>query len=153
MKIEKKEIQRIEYKNIYIANDGTEFSTAEECKKYEQTAQCAINQAFNKLPIQSTYDPSGSASFPYFGCEDTLNAVRIRDVNDLEIVNKWICSKPGFETSCLGAEAIGTIQLIVTYDYDNGVWCLGTPEELKRKYANFVDEICNKLVEKEGEKI
>lgn len=151
MEIKKKEIQRIEYKTAYVANDGTEFSNDEECRKYEQTAQCAINQAFNKLPQQSTFDPCGETSFPYMGCEDTLNAVKIRNVNDLEVLNKWICSRPGFEDKCLGAEAIGTIQLIVTYDYDNGVWCLGTPEELKKKYADFVDEICSKLVEKEGE--
>lgn len=152
MRVEEREIKT--YKEIYIANDGTEFATQEQCEEYEKTAQCAIEAAFKSLPMQCSHNIMDSGFFPYFGCDDSVYAIKIRNVNDLEIVNKWLIEtfgKHGDEVACLGADAIGTIQLIETYDYDNEFFLVGTPESLREHFMKGVDRMIEELVGK-GEK-
>lgn len=152
MRTEEREIKR--YKTIYIANDGTEFETQEQCERYEKTAQCAIHAAFKSLPVQTTPDILDSDIFPYFACEDNVIAVKIRNVTDLEIVNRWLLEtygKHGEEVACLGESAIGTIQLIEEYDFGNEMWFIGTPEKLKEQFIAGVDRLIDKLVDKKEE--
>ena len=150
MTIKEEEIKRVEIKKIYVAKDGTEFDTAEECKKYEETAKCAINGMFNKLKVQYTYGVGEYEPFHTFYCEDELYAVKIENADQLEITNKWIKSiDPSNEA--IGADAIGTIQLINTYDGGGGAWIIGTPEKLKEIYCKGIDKLYNKLIEKTEE--
>lgn len=152
MRTEKKEIQKIEYVTTYIAKDGTEFKSEDECRKYEATATCAIMEMLKKLPQQETYDPENNG-LPYFGCDDTLKAFKIRTIDDVETVNKWLLdlSPTGNKGMCLGADAVGTIQLFCIYNYDNDVWKLGSVDELKNTYLKAIDSFVDKLTEKEGD--
>ena len=150
MRKERKEIKRVEYKDIFIANDGTEFSSEDECEKYEGTAKCAINAMFEGIPQQKTYMDYVD-KFQMFGSEDIMHAIKIRNLEDVEVVNKWIKSQDA-SNSGISVDTIGTIQLI--NQYDTYTFCFGTPEDLKKTYADAVDSLVEKLIEKseEGDK-
>lgn len=152
MRTEKKEIQKIEYVTTYIANDGTEFKSEEECKKYENTARCAINEMVKRIPRQDTYD-SENNGLPYFGCDDTVTAFKIRSVDDVEAVNKWLLDLDpvNCKSLCLGTETVGTIQLFCLYNDGCDVWKLGSVEDLKNTYLKAIDSFVNTLIDKEGE--
>ena len=150
MRKETREIKKIEYEYTYVADDGTEFKSEEECRKYEQTAQCAINAMFEKLPKQETFDPTGG-SFPYFGSEETIIAVKVDTLNDVETINKWIMARKGNKSAdCIGAESVGTIQLFGECDGD-WLWRIGTPDELKKTCCEAIDTWFDKLTEKTKE--
>lgn len=152
MEIKEKRIERVEIKKYYVAADGTEFASEEECRKYEDTARCAINAMFEKLEMQKTFCVGDSIDMlTPFSYDDNMYAVKVRDINDVETINKWIKAAHK-DNAVLGAETIGTIQLLDMYDCSS-VWCIGTPDDLKAKYARAVDELVDKLVEKteEGE--
>lgn len=56
MRTEKREFKKVEYKEVYIANDGTVFQNVEECRKYEQTAKCAIRSDIINLESEEAYE-------------------------------------------------------------------------------------------------
>lgn len=149
MRKERKEFKKIEYKDVFIANDGTEFSSEDECRKYEGTCKCAINAMFEEIPQQKTYMDYVD-KFQMFGSEDIMHAIKIRSLEDVEVVNKWIKSQDA-SNSGIGTDTIGTIQLV--NQYDTCTYCFGTPEDLKKVYADAIDSLVEKLVEKpeEGE--
>ena len=153
MTTKEQRIERVEIKKIYVANDGTEFQNEEECRKYEQTAKCTINAMFKKLKIQRTENVGYKLEDIFALCyEDNVFAVKIENVDSLEIVNKWICSHAGHhDDAVIGNEAIGTIQLIDVYDGDYGAWVVGTPDDLKKQYCDAIDKLYNKLVDKTEE--
>jgi len=148
MTTKEQKIERIEIKKIYVADDGTEFQSEEECKKYEQTARCVINGMFHKLKIQKTYGVGDCEPFNFFGYEDCVYAVKIENMNQVEIVNKWMKSENSchINESYLGADAVGTIQLLSPFE--GGVWVIGTPDELKETYNKAIDNLFVALVEK-----
>lgn len=150
MTTKKEEITKIEYVTTYIADDGTEFKSEEECRKYESTAEGVINAMFEKLPNQKTYDPINS-EFPYFGCDDTVVAVKIRSMDDVEIVNKWLKRRDCHDGMLIGAESIGSIHMFCIYDYDNCVWNMGTVEQFKKTCSDAIDTFVNKLGDKTEE--
>ena len=149
--MEIKQIERITYKNVYVANAGTEFSDEAECKKYEDTAICVINAMFQKIPHETNNSfCEYKDMFSSFSCDDNMFAVKIRNADDVEVVNKWIMSH-GNCNSIIGPETIGTIQLFDVYD-SCSVWNIGTPEQLKEKYSKAVDSLYSTLIEKSEEK-
>ena len=150
--------KNVEYKQItkevvtYVADDGEIFNSEEECNKYEQTAKFAINAAFNKLELQRNEYVGDRDPFCMFGGEDDIVAVKVKNANDVEIINKWIASC--YDAKCksellIGADAIGTIQLFCIYDFGNEIWRIGTPEELKKMFADGIDKLVDKLILKE----
>lgn len=145
MKTERKEIQKIEYVTTYIANDGTEFKNEEECKKYEATAECVINKMFKGLNLQETLLEDDYNLTMFYG-DDSIYAVKIENLNQLEIVNKWIRMRS--DDSCFGYpdDVIGTVQ-IIRETYDGTLWFLGTPEELKKSLSKVIDSFFDKLID------
>ena len=128
----------------YVAADGKSFESMEECMEYENTATSVINAQFEKLPIQLTESFAEDGYFSSFSCDDDMYAVRIENVEQLEIVNKWLNAHSTPDK--IGIDKIGTIQLIDTY----GDWAylMGTPAEVKEKYSKAIDNLCNKLIQK-----
>lgn len=60
MKIEERTKEKIikeDYK-VFVAQDGTEFSTEEECTKYEQGAECAYKTLLKEVltPLSGSFD-------------------------------------------------------------------------------------------------
>jgi len=146
MEIREKKIERVEYVKEYVANDGEVFQSEEECRKYEQTAKGAINGMFMKLPnIQINECAADTDPFYTFSCEDTIYAIRIQNVEELEVVNKWIKATDPCCCHSVSTEDIGKIILLCRY-YD-GVFVVGTPDYLKDQYCAAIDHWFSKLVE------
>lgn len=80
-----KEIQKEtkQYITVYEALDGTEFTSKEECKKYEESARCVLMTKYNKLVIKSCseYDLLHIGSE-----EDTVNIVKLENESDINTI-------------------------------------------------------------------
>lgn len=140
MKTERKEIQKIEYVTTYIANDGTEFKSEEECIKYETTARCAIDGMFKSLPMQITNYFGDCDPFCDINSDSTLYAVKIENVDQLEIVNRWIKESDIYDQNYfLGEGYIGSIALIST-NWEGATWVLGSVESLKKSCCDEIDK-------------
>lgn len=160
MKKETKEIMRREYKDIYIANDGKEFTSEEECKKYEQTAEGVINSAFARLSVgNKVYNVS--EDWFIFGCEEDLECVHIKDEHDLHDFNMYLqhheaspCGKLYVNKVPIpvqfGAEAIGTIQ-VIGVDACDYRYVYGSIEDMKEYLYRHADSLIKRLTEKEEE--
>lgn len=160
MKKERKEIIRKEYKDIYVANDGKEFASEEECKKYEQTAEGVINSAFARLSVGNKV-LNVSEDWYIFGCEEDLGCVSITDEHDLHDFNMFLQyhdARPVGKlwsdgvrgTIQFGPEAIGTIQVVGVDSIEN-FYAYGSIEELKAYLYGHADELIKRLTEKKEE--
>ena len=132
----------------YIADDGTEFESEEQCKAYEKTAKHAINMAFKSL---NHTECSGGrildngAPFAYDG---TLYVVHIRDANDLDIINKWVLSiNNRSETQCVPVSYIG--KTVVLDKYYDDVWFSGTIEEIIERFKDTVESLLSNKTQEE----
>lgn len=84
-----KEIQKEtkQYVTVYEAVDGTEFTSKEECKKYEESAQCVLMAKYSKLVIKS------DTEWELFGVgsdESIVDVVRLNDEQDVNVILQLI---------------------------------------------------------------
>ena len=87
MKSIKKEIKS--YQTMYVANDGTEFSSEEECRNYERTALCALGAIYRRMVVKSTDEFSLSG----FGSEDNdVELVRVKSESDIKTIMQLVVS-------------------------------------------------------------
>ena len=161
MKKERKEIIRREYKDIYIAIDGEEFTSEEECKKYEETATCVINAAFERLAFgNKAYNVCEEFCY-IFGGEEDLGCVSITDEHDLHDFNMFLQyhdASPAGKlwsdgvrgTIQFGPEVIGTIQVVGVDSIEN-FYAYGSIEELKTFMYGRADALIKCLTEKKEE--
>ena len=77
-------VKTIESKyNVYVANDGTEFNNAEECKKYEESAYGVLNMKYKELVVGTTDEYALSG----VGCEDhSVQILKVGTQQDADIV-------------------------------------------------------------------
>lgn len=149
MKEIKKEIQKVEYKTLYIANDGTEFESAEECKKYEKSARGVLFAKYAKLVVKSSVEEDIFG----LGCEDCdVEIIRVKTQEDADLIlqilfleNSWYTEEAHKDRH---EEAIATVNsaigdfLIVGrgYDHDN-FWLYKNRksfiEEFNAKFENL----------------
>ena len=84
-----KEIQKEtkQYVTVYEAVDGTEFTSKEECKKYEESAQCVLMTKYSKLVIKS------DTEWELFGVgsdESIVDVVRLNNEHDVNMILQLI---------------------------------------------------------------
>lgn len=83
MKTINKEIVTKSTKTVYVANDGTEFENAEECKKYEKSARGVLYAKYEPMVVKTSdeYEIFG------VGCEDnTVEIVCVKTQEDADIL-------------------------------------------------------------------
>lgn len=81
--MQEKKIEHKVYETLYVATDGTEFRTKEECEKYEQTAHAVVRTKFLKLVVEEKTD------WKLFGVgsdEDIAYAVKMNTQEDVDTV-------------------------------------------------------------------
>ena len=66
MKEIKKERVTTTYETFYVANDGTEFTNRDECKKYDESAAGVLNARLQKIVVKT----SDEEKIFDFGCSD-----------------------------------------------------------------------------------
>ena len=80
--ITKERIQKF-YDSIFVADDGTEFTSKEECLKYESSARGVLFAKYNQFVINST----DAYSFFGFGSdEEILDIVRIDSQEKIDVI-------------------------------------------------------------------
>ena len=149
----------VDYEDIYIADDGTEFNNEEECKKYERTADGVINAAFEKTKFGNVIYGLGDR-FCQFGCDENMFCVHITDEHDLNAVNMWVShhsARPVYgyydikkDDPQFGKDAIGTIQVFSESDYDDP-YEYGSIEQLREYMHKSVDELIDSLTKEKEE--
>lgn len=75
------------YKTIYEAIDGTEFMSKDECRKYEESAQCVLMAKYSKLVTKS------DTEWELFGVgsdESIVDVVRLNDEQDVNVILQLI---------------------------------------------------------------
>lgn len=136
MTVREEEVIRKEIKKIFVASDGTEFSSQDACADYECTYKNAINAAFRKLTMKETF-ALGDVQPCNYSYDDSMIVVKIRNEKELVVANQWL-NEMG-KGGVLGADAIGTTQYINVYD--DCSWLLGTAEEIKKRFCEWVDSL------------
>ena len=87
--MEKKQVERIRksYETIYVANDGNEFYSEDECRKYEMSALGVVSEKYKRL-VKST-----TTSYDLFNTgteDDTIDIVRISTDADKDVVLQYL---------------------------------------------------------------
>lgn len=88
MKEIKEELIHKTYVTKYEANDGTIFTTSEECQKYENSARAALLAKYRELEIKmiSEYNLFGVGSEEYY-----VSIVKLRDESDVDLMTQLYC--------------------------------------------------------------
>lgn len=67
----------------YRASDGTEFTSGEECEKYENSARAVLYTRYNSLIVRS----NSEYEFFGFGCDDNIiNVVKVETPKDMDVI-------------------------------------------------------------------
>lgn len=83
MKIIKQEKVQKSYYDVYVANDGTEFSDRDECKKYEESALGVMMAKIKPLIIE---DISEEGIIGFGNCDDTIWVMKPQTQNDVDCI-------------------------------------------------------------------
>jgi len=68
---------------MYVANDGTEFHSEEECKKYEESAKGVVSARYRELIVRKDVEENILG----FGCsDDTVEIVMVKTEADYDTV-------------------------------------------------------------------
>lgn len=72
----------------YEAEDGVQFASKEECAKYEKSAECYINTAFNKLKSKnlSESDISKLKDIIFDGSECDISIIKPKSQEDVKVI-------------------------------------------------------------------
>lgn len=140
----------IEEVTAYEADDGTRFKTADECKKYENSAHYAIYNQFLGLAISEPFPECDIfENFGYGSEEYNLAIVDIKDEKDLKIANMFAEmqvpdargneKKLRFDSSRIGQRLLVGIGC----DYNENCYIYGTQEELIEKFKHDIEKFYN----------
>ena len=136
------------YYDVFVANDGTEFRTEEDCKKYDESAYGVLNAKYKKLVINTDVE---EGFFGFGGCDATIEIVRVKDEKDADTVMQMLffinphLKNEGMEhiverDNALVERATKGELLVIDrgYDYEEGFWFVGTDQSMKDE----IDRIC-----------
>jgi len=149
--IQKERVEK-KYYNVYVANDGTEFSDEAECKKYEESAYAVLHARYQKLVVNTTneYD-----FFSWAGSEDTdVEIVMLSTQNDADVVKQIYVTinshllkgenKDRLESvfSTIDKALANNDVLLVgrpNYERDQNMWFFGTLTDVIEKMKSYVN--------------
>ena len=146
-----KTTRTIEEVTAYEADDGTRFKTADECKKYENSAHYAIYNQFLGLAISKPFpECTIFENFGYGSEEYNLVIVDIKDEKDLKIANMFAEmqvpklhegdeKKFRFDSSRIGQR----ILVAIGNEYSENCYVYGTQEELIEMFKQDIDKYYN----------
>lgn len=80
--ITRERVQKSTY-NVYLANDGTEFSDKEECKKYEESAQGVLMTKIKHLIVN---DITEEAFWSFGSCDNTIWVIKVESQGDVDTI-------------------------------------------------------------------
>lgn len=143
MEIIKKERVQKSYYEIFVANDGTEFTNADECKKYEGSAKGVLMAKLKPLIIK---DISEDSLFGFGNCDDTVWVMKPSTQNDVDAIMQAFLLYNTYMTKDDQMESLEHRRKLVQrsldendvilvgrgYDMDN-FWFVGTRNSMKEE--------------------
>lgn len=127
----------------YEAFDGTVFTTEEECRKWEQSAKCAINANAKPLLLERSY--VNVYEMQPFGGEDTAYHIHPNDEKELKAITQWMAQ---FDCGNLPTtDIIGKDVLVIVDGCEYLYWA--TPDKIKEEFCKSVDALLFKAEEEE----
>lgn len=121
----------------YEANDGTVFSSKEECEKYEQSARCVIRQHAKDILFREWDCDSLFGGFTYY---DPIKVWFIKDENTLSIVNQYLHNVDP-SARLITPEYIGLRVAAVVSTEADYVSVLGTYNEILLDFTNKLNKL------------
>lgn len=138
--------ERVSYYDVYVANDGTEFNSQEECQKYDNSALGVVRARYEKLVVKTKTEDDilGIGS-----CEVVVKVLRIKSEEDVNtVMQMFLLENPHLmdnkdrveKTEKIISLAFTEDDFLVVnhgYDYD-AFWVMGTTRQLKEQIDAFV---------------
>ena len=144
-----KNTKTIEEVIAYEASDGKRFYDKAESEKYEKSAKCAVNNAFNDLVVHTGCELDFGGD--WLGCEDHLvYRVHIKNAEDLKIANMYMMMRNCYETNVFPTSYIGKDVLVLSSTYDEWDYCIGTYDEVVEMFTKGINKLFG--IEKKEEK-
>ena len=138
-----KTTRTIEEVTAYEADDGTRFKTADECKRYENSAHYAIYNQFLGLAISKPFpECTIFENFGYGSDEYNLVIIDIKDEKDLKIANMFAemqVKECRFDSSRIGQR----ILVAIGNEYSENCYVYGTQDELIKMFKQDIDKYYN----------
>lgn len=136
----------IEENVLWKAYDGKTFTSEEECKKYEETAESVIKKAFMKLVVGNIVPECDIWANYGYGSEEFMMAIiDIKDANDLMIANKYLDFRKADEL--IDSKYIGKrIMVNLGYFYEDNIYKVNprTMEEVIEQFTKDMAKIFKK---------
>lgn len=139
MKKEEKKVVRESYVTTFVAIDGTEFNSQQDCEKYEKSVECSISVRLNDITIsrqnQETVFLQGNED-----CDCQI--VRPRNAADIDSINQLVClirnQDPNSITdkNLAHDENIGEC-VVICYSYDHDWVWLYTESQIRNHWAEM----------------
>lgn len=142
--IQKEKVQKYD---VYVANDGTEFADAAECKKYEESARGVLSVKIKEIVVKDAFENN----IVSMGCEDChIKVLKPRNEGDADaimqmflLVNSW-ATRDGHEDCVKHIRSI-IKKAVDEKDYlivrcgcdDDDFWPDNTRNSLKEKIDTF----------------
>lgn len=119
--MKEKKIENITYATVYVANDGTEFCTKEDCAKYERTYACALK---SRLMAMAINEDSEENMFARGSCDSSVIVVIPRSEKDIDTIKQYAIGMGHTEEqiSTRISDADIDMPVTITIGYDND-WC------------------------------
>ena len=145
-KVEKK------YFNVYVANDGTEFSDRDQCEKYEESAMGVLMAKIKPLMVReiTTEDIHG-----YGSSDETVQIFKVENQEDADALLQTYFLTHDIKKDCTESWVIRAKDLIqralndkemlfVSRGYEmDSFWIIGTQSSMKES----IDSVCKKKEE------
>lgn len=81
--MEKIQKQRVSYYDVYVANDGTEFNSEDECKKYDKSAEGVLNAMLSKMVVKEATEED---IFSFGGSDNPVQVLAPTGDDDKKII-------------------------------------------------------------------
>ncbi len=145
-KVEKK------YFNVYVANDGTEFSDRDQCEKYEESAFGVLMAKIKPLMVREI---AAEDIHGYGSSDETVQIFKVENQEDADALLQTYFLTHDIKKDCKEPWAIRAKDLIqralndkemlfVSRGYEmDSFWIIGTQSSMKES----IDSICMKKEE------
>lgn len=168
MREERVEVKSYTYK--YIADDGSVFTNADQCKEYERTQMSVVEANYKRNVIKVM----NGEVFPSLSCDDWVELYDIKDRRALDYLNQYLAKKhyttavsdgewteemiekqfgknAEYHRDLLGTPHINWVFVplddtyigtkVLLHGYDDDVYSVATKEEMLKDYEATLDGV------------
>lgn len=123
--MKEKKIENVSYTTVYVATDGTEFNTKEDCAKYERTYACALKSRLMAMAINENNEED---MFARGSCDSSVMVVIPRSEKDIDTIRQYAiglgCTEEQVSKGISDADINMPVTITTGYDHE---WCYIEP--------------------------